>query len=78
MLGVSQIDLCAAARCGRNLLNDFENGRRVPRAANVRRLRLALEELGAVFLLVDGGTAVTVVRASAHGRTPRARGFVED
>lgn len=73
MLGVSQVALAEAAACGRNLLNDFENGMRVPRVGNAVRIREALEELGAVFLECRGRVAVGVDPEVASKRTPRAR-----
>lgn len=73
MLGVSQVALAQAAGCGRNLLNDFENGVRVPRVGSAVRIREALEGLGAVFLHCQGGIAVGVVANVAAVRTPRAR-----
>lgn len=73
MLGLSQSDLGESAGCGRNLLNDFENGVRVPRARNVARLRQALEERGAVFIEIGGRIAVSVDPDVAEKRTPRAR-----
>ena len=60
MLGVSQAALAEAADCGRNLLNDFENGVRVPRVGNAVRNREALEELGAEFLECRGRVAAGV------------------
>ena len=73
MLGVSQLALAEAADCGRNLLNDFENGVRVPRVGNAVRIRDALEELGAVFLDCGGRIVVGVDPDVASRRTPRAR-----
>jgi len=73
MLGVSQVALAEAADCGRNLLNDFENGVRTPRVGNAVRIREALEELGAVFLECHGRVAVGVDPEVASKRTPRAR-----
>lgn len=73
MLGVSQVFLAEAADCGRNLLNDFENGVRVPRLGNAIRIRRALEELGAVFFECGGRVVVGVAPDVAWRRTPRAR-----
>ncbi|SFF50676.1 Helix-turn-helix [Aureimonas phyllosphaerae] len=73
MLGVSQLALAEAADCGRNLLNDFENGVRVPRVGNAVRIREALEELGALFMECRGRVAVGVDPEVASKRTPRAR-----
>lgn len=73
MLGVSQVALAEAAECGRNLLNDFENGVRAPRPGNAVRIREALEELGAVFLGCEGRIVVGVDPEVASKRTPRAR-----
>ncbi len=53
----------------RNLLNDFENGLRVPRVGNAVRIREALEELGAVCMECRGGVAVGVDPEMASRRT---------
>ncbi|WP_199266592.1 helix-turn-helix domain-containing protein [Antarcticirhabdus aurantiaca] len=66
MLGISQTDLCRLARCGRNLLNDFERGGHVPRASSVARIRAALEGAGAVF--VDAGDGTVLVGVSGRSR----------
>ena len=73
MLGISQVDVCASAGCGRSLLNDFENGLRVPKASSVARIREALEALGAVFIAHEGRYAVGVRTAAASERTARGR-----
>ncbi len=74
MLGMSQAVLCAAAGCGRNTLNDFENGSRTPGTGKVADIKAALEAAGAEFVEDPSrGIAVRVDRARAAGRTPRAR-----
>lgn len=73
MLGVSQAEVCDRAGCGRSLLNDFENGLRVPKASSALRIREALEALGAVFVEHRGRYAVSVDPAAASVKTPRAR-----
>ena len=73
MLGVSQTTLAEAAGCGRNLLNDFENGVSMPRAANAARIRRTLEGLGAIFLRCGDSIAVGVDPGAASRRTSRAR-----
>ena len=78
MLGVSQIALCKTAKCGRNLLNDFENEMRSPRLGNVLRIRAALERHGAVFLRSRGVIAVAIDPGVKPGRTPRARSVGRD
>ena len=78
MIGLSQSELCELAGCGRKLLNDFENGIRVPSLEKVLDIRLALESVGARFFTTENGTAVTVVAGSAYDRSARARGFAPD
>lgn len=78
MLGLSQVDLSESAKCGRSLLNDFENGFRMPRDANVVRIRKALEARGAVFMECAGSLAVWVGPGVASVRTPRARSLGND
>ena len=74
MLGLSQAALCAAAGCGRNTLNDFENGLRTPGTGKVADIKAALEAAGAEFVEDPArGIAVRVDRTRAAGRTPRAR-----
>lgn len=73
MLGLSQTDLSKTSQCSRNLLNDFENGVRVPRDRNVARIREALEEMGAVFIDCGGSVGVWIEPGVASARTPRAR-----
>lgn len=74
MLGMSQAQLCEAAGCGRNLLNDWENGLKVPGATKIADVRAALEAAGAEFFDEGGrGFAVRVDRSRAAGRTPRGR-----
>ena len=77
MLGISQGDVCASAGCGRSLLNDFENGLRVPKVSSVARIREALEALGAVFIAHGGRYAVGVQTAAASERTARGRSIAD-
>lgn len=77
MLGISQLDLCAGAKIGRNALNDFENGARRLDEGKLLRLRDALEALGAEFETQDGqGIWVRVGLGEGNARTRRARAYV--
>ena len=77
MLGISQGKVCERAGCGRSLLNDFENGLRVPKASSVARIREALEALGAVFIAHGERYAVGVRAAAASERTARGRSMAD-
>ena len=72
MLGVSQWELCKKAECGRSLLNDFENNVREPRIGSAVRIRIALEDLGAIFLRFRGVICVSAAPDKESKRTPRA------
>lgn len=73
MLGLSQDEVCAEASCGRRLLNDFENGIRIPRDKNVAKIKAALEAFGAVFGDWNGKVAIAVDPDRASIRSPRGR-----
>lgn len=77
MLGISQGKLCERAGCGRSLLNDFENGLRVPKASSAARIREALEALGAVFIAHGERYAVGVRLATASEKTARGQSIAD-
>jgi transcriptional regulator with XRE-family HTH domain len=75
LLGISQEELCARAGCSRSLLNDFENGARVPKVTSALRIRTALEQSGALFLVNGATIAVGLAPEAGSDRTARARTF---
>lgn len=76
MLGLSQDEVCIDAKCGRKLLNDFENGLVQPKDSKVAAIRGALERRGAQFLMMPGFIAVAVPEPLAAAKSPRAKGFI--
>ncbi len=57
MLGWSQTELANAADVARQTVVDFERGARSPYAANLERMRAALEAAGVEFIPENGGGA---------------------
>jgi transcriptional regulator with XRE-family HTH domain len=49
MLGMDQATLAAAASVSRNVIIDFEKGRRIPTRNNLQAIRHALEAVGIAF-----------------------------
>ncbi|RFC63148.1 XRE family transcriptional regulator [Fulvimarina endophytica] len=68
MLGLSQGELCRLSGVGRNLLNDFEAGTRVPRSGNLDKLRSELERAGAEFLALTDGTVAVRIRPARESK----------
>jgi transcriptional regulator with XRE-family HTH domain len=55
LVGLTQRDLSARAALGDQTLADFERGARQPLAANLEKLRMALEAAGVEFIAENGG-----------------------
>lgn len=75
LLGISQMELCAAADCSRKLLNDFENGLIVPKVSKLDAIKAGLEGEGAVFIRIDDMLAVGVRPGRSSRRSARGRSF---
>jgi transcriptional regulator with XRE-family HTH domain len=75
MLGLSQNELCGLAKCGRKLLNDFENDIRVPSEEKRRQIRRALEEAGEKFYVFDIEILIGLRPGAGAGKSPRAKGY---
>lgn len=76
-LGYSQTVAAREAGVGLSLLVAFENGVRMPKDANVDRIRLMYERKGVVFTEIDDRPAVQFVgtqRGSHSGRDRSERG----
>ena len=65
---MNQSDLAAAASISRNVIVDFEKGRRVPTRNNLTAIRHALESVGVEF---TNGNAPGVKLHVRKGRAPR-------
>lgn len=78
LLALSQLELCERAQVSRKLLNDFENGLRVPKPITVASIREALERPGAVFVRVGDLLTVGSRTRDATARSPRSRGFARE
>ena len=65
MLGLSQTRLSEMTGLSRHLLNEFENGLRVPREYNVDSIKAALEAAGAMF--IEGADGILSVRVIERG-----------
>jgi transcriptional regulator with XRE-family HTH domain len=53
MLDMDQATLAAAALVSRNVIIDFEKGRRIPTRNNLQAIRQALEAAGVAFINGD-------------------------
>jgi transcriptional regulator with XRE-family HTH domain len=68
LVEMDQATLASAASVSRNVIIDFEKGRRVPTRNNLTAIRAALEAAGAEFINGDG---VRLRASPKRSRRPR-------
>ncbi|WP_245263340.1 helix-turn-helix domain-containing protein [Azorhizobium doebereinerae] len=65
---MDQAVLAAAAGVSRNVIVDFEKGRRTPTKNNLAAIRAALEAAGVEFIPENGGGAGVRLRQKSNDR----------